>query len=551
METLFLKNRIIIIFFLIFTVISIFPNSAIITGIEYRGNKLYGQEEMNLFISSKIGDIFNSETLQKDINTIYRTGFFSDVGADTQSFSGGIKIIFTLVENEKVSKINFAGNNIFSGELLSMIMSLTPDSIFNFNTLKNDISDIEKFYASRGFIKARVVDIEVRENGRIINITIDEPVIAEIIVSGNKTTNESYILRLIGLTKGKYFNNNEMVSGLNNLRNTGIFSEISFELEVIDIGLEKSGVVVKIDVNEKKTGELAFGLNYGTFNGFVFFMNVDKKNFRGGGETLGFELKTGKVSEYVFKYEQPHFKAGEGNIQFGLYSFNTTRDKFREDGVKLYSYDEEKQGFTLGYELNNEKNTKGWIYKNEKIKGEAFFAGGGKYEERKDWVEYITSFYSDDSKINLKVGMTGVGFLKGNREYYYYDIDYINSNSFSDKKLNFRIKTEGITIGQDKLAEYEKIKFGGANSLRGYKSEHFTTNSYYVINLEYRLNLKEKLWYVLFSDLGYVNDSFKKTIGFGLAFDTPAGIIRVDYGRPFGDKLNESGRIYLGTGFMF
>jgi outer membrane translocation and assembly module TamA len=176
---------------------------------------------------------------------------------------------------------------------------------------------------------------------------------------------------------------------------------------------------------------------------------------------------------------------------------------------------------------------------------------GTSIEEKRGWLKFRGVSELHNGKFKWETGVTGKLFLEGDHGYYIYSAD----RSFfvkKDKKVDaLRLKTERISVSESKLQEFEKVSIGGRDSLRGYKSSVFSSDSYFLINIEERLKINEKLWYVIFADIAHINSDIKKTAGIGFAFYSPLGIIRLDYGKPVDDTIYKKGRIYLGIGYMF
>ncbi|MCK9225002.1 MAG: BamA/TamA family outer membrane protein [Candidatus Muirbacterium halophilum] len=542
MENKFLKYFIVLYIFLFNTVS--FSFSDIITKIEISGNISINSSELFLLIKSQTGNVFNAETLQKDINRIYKTGFFADVGADTEKLSGGLKIIFKVIENNVIKKISFKNNNVFSARILNKVILLKEGNVFNFNSLKEDIYSIEKFYSSRGYVLSRVNDVEVLEDGSEIVFLISEPLIESIEISGNEETSDEIIYKKLNIYKGDFYNYHNVVRGIDELRKIEAFEDIRF---FINSGKNHNMVIIKIEVVEKKTGEIDFGLSYGEFNGFVGSVSFEKKNFRGKAERIKFLTEFGEVRNFDFKYSIPYFiKRLSGDIN--IFDYSLDKEKYNQVGLYQYDYKEKRDGFklTLGNEMVK-KNIE-YEYISENIKMEI---PGTIILENREWIKLRGINQLHNGKFKWETGVTGKLFLDGDQGYF----TYLADRSFfvkKDKKIDaLRIKTERISVSESKLREFEKVSVGGRDSLRGYKSSVFSSDSYILINIEERLKVNEKLWYVVFADIANINGKLKKTAGIGFAFYSPLGIIRLDYGKPVDDIIYKKGRIYLGIGYMF
>ncbi|PLX18731.1 MAG: hypothetical protein C0601_03925 [Candidatus Muiribacterium halophilum] len=542
-----MENRIlkrIFFLFIIFLTLNAYSYSNIITAIEFKGNNRFSSEELLMKIASRVGSSFEAEILQSDINRLYNSGNFTDVGADTQQQSGGVKIIFKLIENKKIRSIQIIGNNILSDNQILYIIKSKVNNVFNFNTLKDDMKLIEKYYASKGYTLVSVDDVEVSEDGSKIKLSIKEPKVEALLVKGSQSTKASFIKRKIGIEKGDFYNFNTLVSGVDSIKKMGIFKNIRF---FIKDGTIPGYIRIEIEIQEKKTGELAFGINYGSYDGFVGSISLEKKNFRGRGDNLKFEIELGEVSNYEFTFEHPYFLQSEYTMDVKLYDYSIDREKYDNNGIKLYDFQEEKDGLGLGFKKKSKSFEHEYRYTSENITVKAGNASAG---EKKSWLEYIVSQKQKNGKAYLSFSKTG-GFLSGKTSYYKYKFWKTLIYKQNRQETGIRLMTEYIDLDENQLGEYEKASVGGGDTLRGYKSSNFTSNEYILINLEERLKVNERLWYIIFSDIALINDDFRKTVGVGFAIDSPIGIIRIDYGKPFNDDDHDTGRLYLGLGFMF
>ncbi len=85
----------------------------IIKAIEIIGNYEVEDEVILNTITSKIGEEISPDKIKIDIEKIEELGYFIDVKTELSEYEGGAKIIFTVVENPIIEKINFEGITIF------------------------------------------------------------------------------------------------------------------------------------------------------------------------------------------------------------------------------------------------------------------------------------------------------------------------------------------------------------------------------------------------------------------------------------------------------
>lgn len=96
---------------------------------------------------------------------------------------------------------------------------------------------------------------------------------------------------------------------------------------------------------------------------------------------------------------------------------------------------------------------------------------------------------------------------------------------------------------------YDKIKLGGARTLRGYWEEEFSGAKVGWLNIEVQKSIGRGLinqapTVFPFYDIGYVDGDIKHSFGFGGAANSPIGIIKIVYGLPKGSRFME-GKIHI------
>ncbi|MCC7029936.1 MAG: BamA/TamA family outer membrane protein [Chitinophagaceae bacterium] len=96
----------------------------------------------------------------------------------------------------------------------------------------------------------------------------------------------------------------------------------------------------------------------------------------------------------------------------------------------------------------------------------------------------------------------------------------------------------GIAYSTKALYRNELFQIGGYRLLRGFDEGSLFVNHYHVLTLEPRYLISLNSYFFLFSDLAYVQSKFADvfikdtpcSVGFGMAFETKAGIFNISYG---------------------
>ncbi|MCG8688958.1 MAG: outer membrane protein assembly factor BamA [Desulfobacterales bacterium] len=148
----------------------------IISTITIAGNKRVESDAISRVISSRTGEILNSAALSKDLNQIYKMGYFDDVVIKRQSLDKGVEVIFEVKEKPSVRNIRFEDNSIYENEELFDVVSTSTGSILNVYKINNDVEKLKRLYFEKNYHNCQITyEIKPLKNHQAdIIFTIDE-----------------------------------------------------------------------------------------------------------------------------------------------------------------------------------------------------------------------------------------------------------------------------------------------------------------------------------------------------------------------------------------
>ncbi len=530
---------------------------------EFSHIKIAGCSEQSLdsHISEIINQLQNKSISFKEIylllEKIYSTGIFSDVSLTINS-PGEVEL--SLKKNPGFSQVVFHGNTVFSDSVLREQIKSLPHNPINYYRGKEDLKNIIKLYRESGYSLTQIKDV-VLLNG-VLYIHIDEGYISGIVTKGNNRTQKYVILREFPLKKGDIFNINKATQGINNIHSTGLFNNVSFEIEY-----NSNGILVILFLHEKPFTVFRFGARY----------DLEQK-----GKGL-VEL----VDENVF---------GLGNnvsLQ-GLYGLREQRFdiKFRADRIR---------NTFLAYQLNFSYNEKShYSYQDGKRTGEYkninkdFSLKVGQQIKKLGMLSFILKIQN----INLNKG-EGYGFPIGNldlqtlamqsvvdtkdrhpfptRGKYYHFFYELSSGTFLNSEISFfkiyssfeqyftflkrnTIHPKVSWGASDVTTPYtEQFRLGGLSSFYGLNEDEFVGRYLFLSSIEYRYFFPFRTIFDFYwsfrLDLGSTwkneNDikplDLKRGIGTGLSLGTPLGPVHFAFG--WSDKGKKV--LYFSAGYQF
>ena len=223
---------------LVFTV----KEHAVISSIEFKGNKKIRNNELKDNVTAKAGDVFLDSAILLDeraLRDFYIKKGYSNVRISytSEENADGVKVVFHIIEGSGtvVTSIKFSGNTVFSERTLKGKISLKEegfmrDGAFQRASLETDKQTIIAYYLTRGYADARIVDViqessinekKAREEMSLVFIIQEgeQYTFSGLTISGNEIFSTDKLMSFIKLKNGDVFNQTKFQEGLSNLTN--------------------------------------------------------------------------------------------------------------------------------------------------------------------------------------------------------------------------------------------------------------------------------------------------------------------------------------------
>ncbi|MDX8388551.1 MAG: outer membrane protein assembly factor BamA [Ghiorsea sp.] len=141
--------------------------------IAVEGNRYVESPVLLEKIKSKVGAKLSRRQISRDIQSLFATGYFSDVYTEGERLDGGIKLIFMVKENPVIASVEINGNEEVADKKLKPITEIKAGFILSPRVERVTINGIRKAYLEKGFYQ---VDVDIRttmlDDGRV-NVAID------------------------------------------------------------------------------------------------------------------------------------------------------------------------------------------------------------------------------------------------------------------------------------------------------------------------------------------------------------------------------------------
>ncbi|MFH0984955.1 MAG: outer membrane protein assembly factor BamA [Candidatus Omnitrophota bacterium] len=570
-----------------------------ISKISFEGQKAFKAKQLSKLMKTKeklffLFGSFKEGDFEKDLEKIsffYQKEGYLDVKVvpefNYDKDRNTIQIVIKIEEGQHyvTGEVKFKGNTLFPESELWQQLEMLPGLTYSQYYVAQDIEKIRQFYASEGYIEARVVpDVKLnRDSGKVdVAYEIQEGdlyFVEKVQIRGNTKTRDKVIRRELRIRPGERFDGKKIDKSKERLENLNYFEEITYDTEPTESGSNRKDLIFR--VKEKRTGELSFGGGVSSVDTFMGFAEISQRNFdmfnwprfTGGGQSLSIRGQMGTVhQEYDVSFVEPYLF--NKPISWGTNIFLNSQDN------KNTLFGERRMGAsTTVSRLFKDVLRVGSGYTLERVKLEdvADTAPVSVTEfEGPDWLSRLRAFTTFDNRdnvfnpskgrvLNLSGELVG-SFLGGDQEFYILRSGYTEYLTIRKKhQLEFqaRLATSQAFGKSSTTPAYDRFFAGGLGTVRGYNyrrvgpqedGEAVGGQTMAIVNLDYTFPLPylDAFRGVLFVDAGNVSaDSynvdfgdFAVSVGPGIKVKTPIGPLAFYYGLPVlnRDTKNRNGR---------
>jgi len=145
-----------------------FAGAVYVVSVQVEDNQRVEKEAILAVITTRKGDLFDQEQLDKDLRDIYRMKFFTDVRIELKDGLGGKIVIFRVTEKASIGEIVFEGNKKVREDDLKEELGIKLYSILDDNAIKQSVNRLTEFYRQKGYFKAEIKDkVELLPNNEV------------------------------------------------------------------------------------------------------------------------------------------------------------------------------------------------------------------------------------------------------------------------------------------------------------------------------------------------------------------------------------------------
>ena len=495
-----------------------------VQSINFEGNTLYKDEELEKALGIKRGEILNGNLLNPDDNGILKL-----YAKDGYSLAR--------VETINVSNEGVVNIGLTEGVVDSVTFEKAPEK-----------NDNERQSSKRSTLRTK-------------------PYVFE---------------RYQELKPGQIFQEKNIESTVKELYRTGMFTKIVPSIEGKED--DPNARVVKLLVEERPTTSINGTISYGTSVGLVGELKLSDSNFLGRGQDAAITLSASNKGDKTFdiSWFDPWLRGTE-RVQLGGTAYWNVSVDDNADPDEVEKVKKIGTRWTIGKGLNSDLYVRmaarydhyEELFSNKKVNDKYnLFAIGPSliYDTRNNQYSPTKGIYSTLSYERGEL-------INDPRSYDQFEADLraYHKTFFGDKNvMAYRVAWGSTGSG---TPEALRFSIGGAESIRGYDYGAFDGYDKFHATIENRTKINDTLQLVAFFDIGnaWQNESrdprtgkkiykpnrkdahdfkdLKKGYGVGVRLNTPIGPLRFDYGWPMdpekkGEK-KDKGKFYFSFGQSF
>lgn len=298
---------------------------------------------------TRLGEHLYDYDVLHDIESVYKSGLYIDVRAKALiDSSGKCYVTFYLKEQPQVRHLSILHGNILPDSTISSAFLYFFGKPLNISKLQNRLEKIRYKLIQQGYSLSEIDSVRFNTNNQRLEIQLDEGVIDEIQIEGNRQTKNFVILREFPIQEGEFFKSDLAVQGIQNIYSTGLFDRVT-----IDIEMKNDENILIINVKEKKYLLLRIGAHASLERKSEGIIEVLHDNFLGTGVkfstmgAIGDFMRRANSSLYTTRLFNTYLTA-----RLSFY-YNEREDRYYEDFERKGNYLTIRRGskFMIGQQI--------------------------------------------------------------------------------------------------------------------------------------------------------------------------------------------------------
>jgi outer membrane protein insertion porin family len=212
----------------------------------------------------------------------------------------------------KVGEVKFSGDLIVPEADLRKLLTVKQGDVFSREKVVDSVKKITDRLGNDGYSFANVNPVpDLDRDKRIAGFTffVDpgrRVYVRRIMVGGNQKTQDEVIRRELRQLESSWYSLEKIARSKERLQRTTFFSDVAIETPAVPGTTDQVDVLV--NVTERNTGALNFGLGYSQADKLTLSASISQANILGTGNQLAFQVNNGTINKvYSLTFVNPYF----------------------------------------------------------------------------------------------------------------------------------------------------------------------------------------------------------------------------------------------------
>ncbi|MCC6396602.1 MAG: BamA/TamA family outer membrane protein [Bacteroidetes bacterium] len=549
--------------------------------LHFDGRTAFSAQEISGWIATREKDPFSAERIRQDLLTIverYRAAGYYAASAHLGPLlfsedSSTVDLTVEIAEGKQtvLAAIHLEGaRSLSTAEFARMLESRTGDPL-DVAVLESDLAALLDRYDRGGFPLAdcRIDSITIRPaesvDSAYVHVRVTEGprvLIDELRVEGNKETRTGVILREARLQPGEPYHPARVSAIRQRLIRLNIFSQVSEP--ALYMRDDHGGLLIRVQEGSTNTFDGVIGYapeSQPGEGGYVTgLVSISRRNLFGTGRkmNLRWQKEDRNTQDLAVAYLEPWLfdlpvNAG-GEFLQRRQDTTFVRQAGRIRGELMIS-----EEFSVSVVGGSESVIPSSDTLTTRIPRSSTLTIGGEalYDTRDDLytptggARYRADYHYGRKRMS---GSTVEGTANISIQRFGIDLEFYVA-PFTQQVIALGLHGRQVQGGD--VDESEMFRFGGANTLRGYRENQFLGSRVAWTNTEYRIIVGRRSFLYGFFDTGYYSrpgdvtralagtEAFHYGYGVGMRFDTPLGNLGVSFALGKGDSFAQ-GKVHFG-----
>ncbi len=509
------------------------------------------------------GDSLSCSMINAFLDSLINSGWYKKVQCVVDTSQGRVNLKINAVSCSVLQKIDIIDAAKNNAQKIAKLFTLQINRKINVDSLKTDLEKIRKAYYKEGNTLMEIKDISIDSLKGVLTINIDEGIITNVVISGNKRTKDYVIMRDFNALKNKAFNWRMINESMKNVYSSGLF-------ERVGVGVQKNpmGYTLKVKVKEKSSVRMNIGGKVDNDRRAQLYLAFTDQNFLGNGIKTTLIGRFGTYDNfYALNLRNDRIFDTYLTVN-GLAYFNTEINPFYLDNEEVGQYYEKRFGLKIqvGFQLFH----LGQIIGQFRIENVEDIVYDGIFDKGQNIELHTISFKSVSDGRNKRAFPTDGGYFywmfeSGSNILLNSDRGYTKALVHLERYFTLnRVHTwhlrAHIGIGDKTLPFSENFRMGGLDDFYGYWQNELFGKQQLLLSSEYRLRIPigifDETYISMRYDVGGVwreptllisTDDMEAAMGVCIGFNTFLGPLKFAYGRTFSGK--ELGYLSFGLNF--